>query len=250
MLFQYLINRLCLLSLFCSLALAAPVDKLADDAALIARADDNGKGSRKSNPKDATFDVTEWKDISEQDCYVMLCLKDGERTWQRINTPGLDEVHYKESGAKAVPFRKDNVPKRHTEQINPNPGTKTETNSAEEFPWESMAQGGSGANLLPATRYQQRQQGNAIKNGYRKSEIDLGDWFKITFTGDLGPICQALQKDPPDTSICKNPEESLFGKKINLNNFVWYMAKVGGGLVYYHAAGDSKAHNCESPALM
>jgi hypothetical protein len=32
----------------------------------------------------------------------------------------------------------------------------------------------------------------------------------------------------------------LFGKKINLNNWVWYMAKVGGSLAYYHAAGDSK----------
>ena len=32
----------------------------------------------------------------------------------------------------------------------------------------------------------------------------------------------------------------MFGKKINLNNWVWYMAKVGGSLVYYHAAGDSK----------
>lgn len=76
---------------------------------------------------------------------------------QRIDTPGLNEVNYKESGAKAVPFRKDQVPKRHTGQINPNPGVKSETNSAEEFPWESMAQGGSGANLLPATRYQQNR---------------------------------------------------------------------------------------------
>ncbi|KAF4162545.1 hypothetical protein CNMCM6936_001974 [Aspergillus lentulus] len=237
MLFKYLIGRPCLLSLFCSPALAAPVDNLADEAALITRAD---RGSVKSNPKDATFDVTGWKDISEEDCYVMLCLKGGERTWQRIDTPGLNEVNYKESGAKAVPFRKDQVPKRHTGQINPNPGVKSETNSAEEFPWESMAQGGSGANLLPATRYQQNQQGNAIKTGFRRSEVNLGEWFRITFTGDLGPICQALQRDPPDTSICKNPEESLFGKKINLNNWVWYMATVGGSLVYYHAAGDSK----------
>ena len=83
-------------------------------------------------------------------------------------------------------------------------------------------------------------QAGAITKGFHKSDLNLGDWFKITFTGNLGPICQALHRDPPDESICKNPEVSLFGKKINLNDGVWYMAKVGGSLTYYHAAGSSK----------
>jgi hypothetical protein len=31
-------------------------------------------GSDQSNPKDAYFDVTNWPNLSEQDCYAMLCL--------------------------------------------------------------------------------------------------------------------------------------------------------------------------------
>lgn len=81
MLSKDLTSRLCLLSLFCSATFAAPVNELADEAGLVARADDDGKGTDKSNPKDAKFDVTAWRDISEEDCYVMLCLKKGERTW-------------------------------------------------------------------------------------------------------------------------------------------------------------------------
>jgi hypothetical protein len=32
----------------------------------------------------------------------------------------------------------------------------------------------------------------------------------------------------------------VFGKKVNLNDLVWTMGKVGGSLAYYHAAGSSK----------
>ncbi|KAF4153157.1 hypothetical protein CNMCM6069_001119 [Aspergillus lentulus] len=240
MLFQNLVSQLFLLLLSCSPVFTVPVNVPGGGADLIARAGNNGKGTSKSNPKDATFDVTGWEDIAEEDCYVMLCLKNGERTWQRNPTPGLNKVHYQKSGAAAKPFQKGNVPKRHTGQINPQPGERTETNSAEEFPWESMSQGGSNADLLPATRHEQKLQGAAIRKGFQTSDIDLGEWFKITFTGNLGPICQALHRDPPDESICKKPEVSLFGKKINLNDWVWYMAKVGGSLAYYHAAGSSK----------
>jgi hypothetical protein len=63
--------------------------------------------------------------------------------------------HYVQSGAYMTPFRKDHTAQRHTEEINTQAGDDTETNSAEEFPWESMAQGGTGAYLAPATRAQQ-----------------------------------------------------------------------------------------------
>lgn len=33
---------------------------------------------------------------------------------------------------------------------------------------------------------------------------------------------------------------TVFGKRVNLNDFVWTMAKVGGSLAHYHAAGSSK----------
>lgn len=60
-------------------------------------------------------------------------------------------------------------------------------------------------------------QGATSTKGFHSSDINLGDWFKITFMGSIGPICQALHRDFPDKCICKKPEASLFGKKINLN---------------------------------
>ncbi|GFF69898.1 hypothetical protein CNMCM6069_002789 [Aspergillus lentulus] len=179
------------------------------------------------------------EDIVEEDCYVMLCLKGGERTWQRNPTIGLRETHYTSSGAKAKPFRKDNVPKRHTGQINSQPGS-SETNSAEEFPWESTVQGGSNALLLPATRAQQQNMFYDGLASFRRSGINFGEWFRITFTVNLGEICRALHQEPPNDSICKKPTVTVFGKRVNLNDFVWTMAKVGSSLAYYHAAGSSK----------
>ncbi|EAW16432.1 uncharacterized protein NFIA_057820 [Aspergillus fischeri NRRL 181] len=239
MLFKYLVHQLSLLFLCLFPVFAAPVIEPTDETGLVARTGNTAPGGSKGNPKAATFDITGWEDIAEEDCYVMLCLKDGERTWQRNPTTGLRETHYASSGARAKPFRKDNVPKRHTGQINSQPGS-SETNSAEEFPWESTVQGGSNALLLPATRAQQQRQAGAITAGFRRSDITLGEWFRITFSGNLGEICRALHQEPPDDSICKKPTVTVFGKKVNLNDWVWTMAKVGGSLAYYHAAGSSK----------
>jgi hypothetical protein len=83
-------------------------------------------------------------------------------------------------------------------------------------------------------------QSSSISKGFRGSDINLSHWFRITFTGNLGRFCRALQQNPPDTSICHNPESKLFGKSINLNDFVWYVVRTGGSLAYLHAAGSSK----------
>ncbi|GFF70574.1 hypothetical protein IFM47457_02670, partial [Aspergillus lentulus] len=217
------------LSLLVCFLSAAPVIEPTHETGLVARTGNTAPGGSKGNRKAATFDTTGWEDIAEEDCYVMLCLKGRERTWQRNPTPGLRETHYTSSGAKAKPFRKDNIPKRYTE-----------TNNAEEFPWESTVQGGSNALLLPATRAQQQRQSGAITAGFRQSDINFGEWFRISFTGNLGEICRALHQEPPDNSICKKPTVTVFGKRVNLNDFVWTMAKVGGSLAHYHAAGSSK----------
>ena len=81
MLFPSLVSQIFLLFLSCSPVFAVPVNGSRGEADLIARAGNNGKGTSKSNPKDAKFDITGWEDIAEDDCYVMLCLKNGERTW-------------------------------------------------------------------------------------------------------------------------------------------------------------------------
>ncbi|KAF4219342.1 hypothetical protein CNMCM8980_003073 [Aspergillus fumigatiaffinis] len=227
MLFRYLAHQLSLLFLCLFPVFAAPVIEPTDETGLVARTGNTAPGGSKGNPKAATFDITGWEDIAEEDCYA-----EKPYSW-------FEGTHYMSSGAKAKPFRKDNVPKRHTGQINSQPGS-SETNSAEEFPWESTVQGGSNALLLPATRAQQQRQAGTITAGFRRSDITFGEWFRITFTGNLGEICRALHQEPPNDSICKKPTVTVFGNKVNLNDWVWMMGKVGGSLAYYHAAGSSK----------
>lgn len=76
---------------------------------------------------------------------------------QRNPSTGLKKAHYRDSRASATPFKNDSLNKRHTAQINPQPGSSTATNSVEEFPWESMRQGGTGPVVMPATRDQQNR---------------------------------------------------------------------------------------------
>lgn len=81
MLSKALTSQTFLLSLLFSVAFAAPFNEPVE-AGLVARAGDGGEpGKSKSNPKNAEFDISNWEDISEEDCYAMLCLKGGERTW-------------------------------------------------------------------------------------------------------------------------------------------------------------------------
>lgn len=61
--------RLFLLSLSCSITFAIPFDGIHDAAT-------NLTGLiRREDPKEATFFIDDWEDISEQDCYILLCLK-------------------------------------------------------------------------------------------------------------------------------------------------------------------------------
>lgn len=83
-------------------------------------------------------------------------------------------------------------------------------------------------------------QAGAITAGYHRSNVNLGDWFRITFTGKIGEICQALHRNPPDDSVCQNPTDTVFGKKVKLSDYAYTAAKVGGAWAYYHAAGSSK----------
>ena len=65
---------LCVLSLLCSVTFAAPVAGSIDGTQLMKR---GVPGRDKSNPIDATFDITGWPDLAEEDCYAMLCLGKG-----------------------------------------------------------------------------------------------------------------------------------------------------------------------------
>ena len=76
-----LVGRLCLFSLLCSTTLAAPVAELFDEfdgpfneTELVKR----NLGDQ-DDPIDATFNIANWPNIAEQDCYAMLCLLNANR---------------------------------------------------------------------------------------------------------------------------------------------------------------------------
>jgi hypothetical protein len=73
--FKSLTSRLCLFSLLCCATLAAPVAEPIDEAELVKRV----PGDSATNPIDATFNITNWPNIAEENCYAMLCLFDGNR---------------------------------------------------------------------------------------------------------------------------------------------------------------------------
>ena len=83
--FKTLPIRLCLFSLPLSAIFAAPVNEI--DNELMARYDENGvvklleraPGDTARNPIDVTFDISSWPDIAEENCFVMLCLMNGNR---------------------------------------------------------------------------------------------------------------------------------------------------------------------------
>ncbi|KAJ5658449.1 uncharacterized protein N7484_002098 [Penicillium longicatenatum] len=54
-------------------------------------------------------------------------------------------------------------------------------------------------------------------------------------------MCTALMSDPPDTSVCDDPEVDIYGKTgVNLANFVWVAQRLSKGVIFTHAAGPNK----------
>lgn len=67
---------LCLLFLLCcSATLGAPVP----EATNITESLTFPKRNTRANPIDATFDITLWPNIAEENCFIMLCLQNGNR---------------------------------------------------------------------------------------------------------------------------------------------------------------------------
>ncbi|RAO73004.1 uncharacterized protein BHQ10_009016 [Talaromyces amestolkiae] len=198
------------------------------------------KRSSRANPIDATFDITLWPNIAEENCFAMLCLQNGNRVYQRVSTSSAADDNRRDSGADFRPFRAAQLASRHTSQINPT------TVSAEEFPWASTRQGGATAYVFPATVAEQSRlhgaQGTAINSGYVRSGVGFDDYFRITFTPAnlFGQYCTALHANPPDTSICgREPTQTLFGTTgINIANFAYQVVRSGAvPFAFMHVAG-------------
>lgn len=61
--------------LCCAATLGAPVPEalnVTESVTLLER-------SSATNPIDATFDITGWPNIAEENCFAMLCLRNGNR---------------------------------------------------------------------------------------------------------------------------------------------------------------------------
>lgn len=66
--YKILVARLLLLFLLSPMLLAAPATK-------------RTQGTTRDNPIPITFDITNWPNIAEEDCYAMLCIFGGQRVW-------------------------------------------------------------------------------------------------------------------------------------------------------------------------
>ncbi|KAI8627086.1 hypothetical protein F5Y19DRAFT_477975 [Xylariaceae sp. FL1651] len=198
-----------------------------------------GDGSSRNSPIDASFDISGWENIAEENCYIMLCLMGGNRVFQRGATANDKNTQRTKSGANLEPFHADQLTTRHTAQISGS------TISAEEFPWASTQNGGENAYLCPATVAEQNAQKTGISAGFNsKGGPAYDQWFRISFHGaSFGRYCTALFSNPPDTSVCGNNDRTnLFGVAgVILANFVYQVVRnQGQPYFFHHAAGSGK----------
>ncbi|KAF1990254.1 hypothetical protein K402DRAFT_401118 [Aulographum hederae CBS 113979] len=232
--FKSFTTSLCLYSLLFSAALAAPTAEVHGESQLVKR----DPGDSKEDPLPATFDISNWPDIAEENCFAMLCLRGGDRVYQRVGTSGDRGKNYQASGAKFKPFHGDQLESRHTAQINGN------TISAEEFPFESTQQGGEIGYVFPATEEQQQRQSGALSTTYQNQNIGYNKWFEITYIGGpMGLYCTALFSKPPDFSVCNDDRTTtLFGTAgVKLANFAYQVVRAGAvPYAFKHLAGPSK----------
>ena len=79
---RYLLTSLCLAPLLFFVVSAAPFSELADMNEDLSDTRDLVKrvGETRFNPVHATFDITGWPGIAEENCYAMLCMHGGDRT--------------------------------------------------------------------------------------------------------------------------------------------------------------------------
>ncbi|KAK9414178.1 hypothetical protein SUNI508_02277 [Seiridium unicorne] len=166
----------------------AEVNPVAERAALAPR----GKKGDKSNPKIAKVSTAGWEDISEEDCYEMLCVTK-KITYQRNTSKDKKRQHYTGSGASKTPYKN-----QHQRDLRGSKIIDDQTISAEEWPPESVEEGGQGAHLLPATSDEQRAQGREFARTYNRGtgddHINQGDFFTWQFTGNFAPggFCEAI----------------------------------------------------------
>ncbi|EXV01510.1 deoxyribonuclease NucA/NucB [Metarhizium robertsii] len=210
---------------FCALGLATPildepkdVGPLSNISPLFPRA---GTGDDKTDPIKAKVTVTKGSKKNptgtggnqltfDVDCWAILC-KDAPKVLQRVVKKRVN-LNRRDSRACPSPYTRKKDP--ITAPARNNNWAQSDFNSAEEYPFASSLQGGTGAYLVPVNGASQSTQGAELANLYRANKIlqfdpdststaagaSKGTWFELEFTGDLGPYCDALARG--DKSVC------------------------------------------------
>ncbi|KAK7734531.1 hypothetical protein SLS57_000228 [Botryosphaeria dothidea] len=175
-----------------------------------------GDGKSEKSPKDLELDFKKYPgafDVLEADCMMILCFG-APKTLQR-GEPKDRSKRNTASGASLEPFHTDQLKKRETTR------RSDKTNSPEEYPYESVEQGGKNALLIGVTEGAQTEQGKYLSGGYTSNSIKPGDWFQHSYANipDKSVYCKALvQKKSPD-SVCKGRDKN------DMINFVYQKEK-------------------------
>lgn len=179
-----------------------------------------------------------------------------------MDTANARTANQRASGTSLRPFQDNQLATRHTEQIS------SDTISSEEFPWESLKEGGENAYVFPATREEQNgmstiqrrlsdictqaplltihiAQAGGITSGYVNAGLNYGDALRISFinsAGALGTYCTALFSNPPDHSVCSRKiTQTLFGvTAVDLTEFAFKVVKTVTPFTFVHVAGSKK----------
>ncbi|KAH0598400.1 hypothetical protein MHUMG1_03698 [Metarhizium humberi] len=185
---------------FCALGLATPildepkeVGPLNNISPLFPRA---GTGDDQTDPIKAKVTVTKGSKKNptgtggnqltfDVDCWAILC-KDAPKVLQRVVKKRVN-INRSKSRACPSPYTRKKDP--ITTPARNNQWAQSDFNSAEEYPFASSLQGGTGANKIL------QFDPDSTAAGASK-----GTWFELEFTGDLGPYCDALARG--DTSVC------------------------------------------------
>ncbi|OQN96687.1 hypothetical protein B0A48_17327 [Cryoendolithus antarcticus] len=165
----------------------------------LGRRDGRNDGSSMADAVSVRIDCTNQEDNCDQDAAAIMCLGKPD-VLQRLSD---GDPNYRASGAARTPFNGDRL---DLAQLGvdrpPTPDGEEPFNSAEEFPFESSAQGGSEAWLFPTQRTQQSSQGARLRQTLAGFQVlENGGWYRIV---DF-EHCDRQVTDPHDImSSCAN----------------------------------------------
>ncbi|KAG9857881.1 hypothetical protein KCU98_g710, partial [Aureobasidium melanogenum] len=169
-------------------------------------------GHGPNNPVDAHIDCTGIEELCDANCYAILCLN-RPSLLQKVSQ-AIARRNRRQCGAKMQPF-KGTVTQLRRRGLSRPDGSHV---SAEEYPFASTQQGGSGADLFPARVSDQNIQRDAIRNMYKNYGVGVNDYFELKFDNANTPYCNALANG--DYSVCSKQAKGPWGFDFGIFAFV------------------------------